>query len=218
MEYTKKRRSHSRQNRMGALVLILSGMLLNFWSYGCSGTVASNGSSSSPQNPPTTTSLSISSIVSSAITADGATITWTTNVAASSQVDYGTGSSYGQSSPLNSSMVTTHSVKLSRVWRTRRSITVASIPRTRTVSLESSSDFTFTTAAAPNNGPATVLINSLTQGAAVSGSVTVTATASSSVGIAGVQFAVDATNLGSAAVSHPYSCYLGHHHSLERGS
>ena len=41
-----------------------------------------------------------------------ATITWTTAVPANSQITYGTTTSYGSSSALNSSLVTTHSVTL----------------------------------------------------------------------------------------------------------
>jgi hypothetical protein len=52
-------------------------------------------------------------VSSSAITATSATITWNTNENSDSQVNYGTTVSYGQSSTLNSSMVTFHSVTLS---------------------------------------------------------------------------------------------------------
>ena len=55
----------------------------------------------------------ISNVAFSGITISGATITWTTAAPADSQVDYGTTSSYGQSSRLDSSLVTSHSVALS---------------------------------------------------------------------------------------------------------
>ncbi len=55
----------------------------------------------------------ISALTSSNVTATTATITWTTNEAATSQVDYGTTTSYGQSTPLNATLVTPHSVALS---------------------------------------------------------------------------------------------------------
>lgn len=42
----------------------------------------------------------------------GATITWTTNVAADSQVEYGPTTAYGSTSPLNSAAVTEHAVTL----------------------------------------------------------------------------------------------------------
>ena len=55
-------------------------------------------------NPPV-----ISAVTSSNITQTTAMITWTTDIPSSSQVLYGTSSSYGQSTPLDSSQVTSHS-------------------------------------------------------------------------------------------------------------
>jgi hypothetical protein len=46
-----------------------------------------------------------------------ATITWTTDVAADSQVQYGTTTAYGSTSALNMTLVTSHSVKLSGLTR-----------------------------------------------------------------------------------------------------
>lgn len=58
--------------------------------------------------PPTT----ISNVQSTNITSSAATITWTTNNAADSQVDYGTTTSYGSSTSIVSSFVTSHSQQL----------------------------------------------------------------------------------------------------------
>jgi len=55
----------------------------------------------------------ISSINAGSLSSTGAVITWTTNTASSSQVAYGTTTSYGTLSPLNSALVTSHSVTLS---------------------------------------------------------------------------------------------------------
>jgi hypothetical protein len=52
------------------------------------------------------------SAVTATKTSTTATITWTTAVPANSQITYGTTTSYGSSSTLNSSLVTTHSVAL----------------------------------------------------------------------------------------------------------
>lgn len=60
-----------------------------------------------------TTAPTISAQNVSNISASGATIAWTTNEAATSQVDYGTTTSYGQSTALDSSLVTSHSVPIS---------------------------------------------------------------------------------------------------------
>src|SRR5439155_14850634 len=59
-----------------------------------------------------TTPPVVTAVVASSITSSGATITWTTNEASDSQVDYGPTTAYGSSSPLNASLVTAHSVPL----------------------------------------------------------------------------------------------------------
>ena len=58
----------------------------------------------SSSNPPV-----ISAVTSSKITQTAATITWTTDIPSSSQVLYGPTPSYGQTTPLDSSLVTNHS-------------------------------------------------------------------------------------------------------------
>ena len=55
---------------------------------------------------------SITNISVSNITNTGATITWTTDELADSQVQYGTTSAYGQTTTLNPSLITNHSVTL----------------------------------------------------------------------------------------------------------
>jgi hypothetical protein len=57
--------------------------------------------------PPT-----ISGVSASGITSSSATISWTTNEASDSQVEYGTTTAYGSSTALNSSRVTSHSQAL----------------------------------------------------------------------------------------------------------
>jgi hypothetical protein len=55
----------------------------------------------------------ISAIGVSGVGSDGATITWQTDQPASSQVIYGTDQNYGSSTPLDSSLATSHSITLS---------------------------------------------------------------------------------------------------------
>ncbi len=55
----------------------------------------------------------ISNVTATGITNNAATITWTTDQASSSQVGYGTTTSYGSSSALDSAQVTSHSVTIS---------------------------------------------------------------------------------------------------------
>jgi hypothetical protein len=62
-------------------------------------------------NPDTTPPV-ISAVSAGSINTNSAVITWTTNEAATSQVEYGTTTGYGSSTILNSSLVTSHSVNL----------------------------------------------------------------------------------------------------------
>jgi hypothetical protein len=61
------------------------------------------------------TALSITNVEVSNVTANSATITWTTNQAADSRVEYGTTTSYGASTPTTSTRQTSHSVTLTNL-------------------------------------------------------------------------------------------------------
>jgi len=169
---------------------------------GCAGVAYSTGPGPNP--PPA--SLAISSVSSSGVSSNGAAVTWTTNVAASSQVDYGTTSSYGQSTPLDAAMVTSHSVALS-------GLTASTTYHFRVRSADAvnnqaaSGDFTFTTATPPTSGSLTVAITAPAQGATVAGTVTVTASASDSVTIIGVQYQLDGAKIGPLLREAPYSLF-----------
>src|SRR2546426_7571081 len=91
------------------LILLFSLLGLALSGAACSRVTNSN---SAPINPPPPSSLTVSNVSSSNITSSSATITWTTSAPAASQVEYGTTASYGQSSPLDSNSVTSHSVIL----------------------------------------------------------------------------------------------------------
>ncbi|PYQ11177.1 MAG: hypothetical protein DMF80_22465, partial [Acidobacteria bacterium] len=86
----------------------------------------------------------ISSVSATAITSSSATIVWTTNESADSQVDSGPTSAYGSTTPLNGSMVVSHSQVLSGIaagtlchYRVKSKDAAAN--------LAVSGDFTFTT-------------------------------------------------------------------------
>jgi hypothetical protein len=64
-----------------------------------------------------TTPPVISGVSATSIGTTTATIVWTTNEAADSQVEYGTTTAYGSSTPLNTTRVTNHSVVLSGLSR-----------------------------------------------------------------------------------------------------
>ncbi len=60
-----------------------------------------------------TTAPTISAVAASNVTSASATITWTTNEAATSRVEYGTTTAYGSSTPLDATLLTAHNVPLS---------------------------------------------------------------------------------------------------------
>src|SRR5678815_3894996 len=65
-----------------------------------------------PPGPDTTPPV-ISAVSASAITTTGATIGWTTDEAADTQVEYGTTTAYGSSTTLNTALVISHTQALS---------------------------------------------------------------------------------------------------------
>jgi parallel beta-helix repeat protein len=152
------------------------------------------------------TPLTISAVVAGNITSSGATITWTTNVGATSQVNYGTTASYGQSSALDSSLVTSHSVALT-------GLTASTLYHFQVKSADASNnqaasgDFTFTTTAGQTSGPLTVNVTAPAQGATVGGTVGVTASASDNVTIIGVQYQLDGLNIGPLFREAPYTFF-----------
>ncbi len=102
--------------------------------------------------PPDTTPPTISGVSSTAITSSGATITWTTNEASDSQVDYGTTTAYGSSSALDASMTTSHTRALSGLSAsTTYHFRVKS--RDAAGNLATSGDFSFKTADPPDTTP-----------------------------------------------------------------
>ncbi len=87
----------------------------------------------------------ISDVQATNIAASSATITWTTNASADSQVRYGLTSSYGQQTTVDPALVTSHSVNLS-------GLTASTLHHYQVVSANAygsaqSTDFTFTTTA-----------------------------------------------------------------------
>lgn len=105
----------------------------------------SNVPSGTTSDQADTTPPTISLINSTNITSSGATITWTTNESADSQVEYGITSDYGSQTTLDTNLVTSHSVSIS-------SLSASTLYHYRVKSkdaasnLATSSDYTFTTA------------------------------------------------------------------------
>jgi len=152
----------------------------------------------------TTPGPQISGVGTSSITTGGGTVGWTTDVASTSQVEYGTTTSYGTSTTLNSTMVTAHSVVLS-------GLTAGTLYHYRVHSKDSSNnetisgDFAFATNSVADTTAPTVSISAPAAGSTVTGSVTVSASASDNVGVSSVQFTLDGSSLGSPVTTAPYS-------------
>jgi hypothetical protein len=89
-------------------VLVAAPIVLN----GCAGLTSASNANTTPTQPATST-LSIANVQATGPTTTTSQIVWTTNVAANSQVDYGTTLSYGASTPVDPTMVTNHQVTLS---------------------------------------------------------------------------------------------------------
>lgn len=95
---------------------------------------------------------SISAVNATGITTNDATITWTTNEASTSQVEYGTTTAYGSSTSLNSSLVTSHGAGLNGlVAGTLYHFRVRSKDAAGNEAL--SGDYTFTTTATASPDP-----------------------------------------------------------------
>ena len=104
-----------------------------------------------PTLVPDTTPPVVSGLTSSNFTADAASITWTTDELADSQVEYGLTSSYGSTSPLNATLVSLHFVTLSGLQAsTTYHYRVKS--KDAAANLTTSSDSTFTTIASGVQG------------------------------------------------------------------
>jgi hypothetical protein len=71
----------------------------------------------------TTPAFAISAVRAETITSTSAIILWTTDQLTTSQVEYGTTTSYGTVTPLDAALTTSHSVNLSGSRRTRRTTT-----------------------------------------------------------------------------------------------
>jgi hypothetical protein len=162
-------------------------------------TISSNGGGASGALVGTGTVLGVSGTNVASITTNSAAITWTTNQPADSQVDYGLTSAYGSVTSLDPTLVTAH-------VQTLTGLTPGALYHYRVRSKNAggsavSGDSTFTTPPAPPS----ISLTAPSAGQTVVGTIPVSAGASSIVGIAGVQFMVDGTNLGSEVTAAPYT-------------
>src|SRR5213083_1791769 len=149
------------------------------------------------------TSPVLSAVTVSSTGPDTATITWTTDEPADSQVEYGLTTAYGSASALDTSRVTAHAVTL-------KGLAAGTLYHYRVKSKDAagnlavSPDAVFTTAPPPDTTPPAVSITAPAANSSVSGTITVSATAADNVGVASVEFKLDDVNLGPEDTVAPY--------------
>src|SRR5260370_15965569 len=101
----------SLRKRMGSLQHVLLGVVVALAPValiGCAGLVSGANTTSSPPS-----TLNITNVQVACATTSTCQINWITHLAANSEVDYGTSSSYGSSTPVDPAMVTSHQVAIS---------------------------------------------------------------------------------------------------------
>src|SRR5436309_13273795 len=179
-------------------ILILFAIGAALFSSGCSGLVSAPGGG----NP---VPLAISNVAAASATPTSIGIDWQTNVSANPQIEYGTTSSYGSTTTVDSTMVTRHQLSVSSLQpgtayhcRVRSTDAKNNSAVSGDLGCSTSKDIT-----AP-----TVSITSPAANATLSGTVTLTADASDNVAVANVQFKVDNANTGIAITAAPYSYAL----------
>ena len=153
---------------------------------------------------PDTTAPVVSGAAASALAPTTATITWTTNEASNTQVEYGTTTAYGQTTALNATLLTSHAATITGLNASTKYYFRAR-SRDQAGNLGTSASLSFTTPALGDITAPNVTLSAPQAGATVTGTATIAATASDNVGVAGVQFRVDGTALGAEDTTSPYS-------------
>ena len=123
-----------------------------------------------PLAPPNGPAPVISAVTASSITSTSAVITWTTDQSSSSQVNYGTTTSYGSSSLLNVSLSTTHSVTLTGLMPAT-TYNYQAVSANSSSATATSANYTFQTSAPVAAPP---VISNIQTSATTTNSVTIT--------------------------------------------
>jgi hypothetical protein len=118
-----------------------------------------------------TTPPTISAVAAGSMTSSGATITWTTNEAATTQVQYGTTTAYGATTALNSTLLTAHSQALTGL-AAATTYNYRVLSRDAAGNLATSANFTLRTLAAADTTPPT--ISAVAAGSVTSNGATIT--------------------------------------------
>jgi hypothetical protein len=142
-------------------------------SNGNGGTLVSNPTwtTTTPFNGPDTTPPAISAVTANNLTANGATIAWTTDEAATSQVEYGTTTAYGAATTLDAALVSGHTQTLTGLAAST-TYHYRVLSRDAAGNQAASGDNTFTTAG--SNPPPAPVISGLSAGTITTTSATIT--------------------------------------------
>jgi Bacterial Ig domain/Carboxypeptidase regulatory-like domain len=181
-----------------SLIALAGFVALSLGLSGCAGVVSpSNGQGS----PDPTGSLAISNVQAGGATNSSVQLSWATNQASTSAVDYGTTTAYGATTPVSSTMVMTHQMAVTGL---AQGTTYHFRVRSTTGSDSASSPDQICTTTGGNNAPPSVQVTSPAAGATLSGKVSLTAVASDNGTVSGVQFQVDGKNVGADLTASPY--------------
>ena len=152
----------------------------------------------------------ISSVSATSLTTTGATIQWTTNENSTSQVEYGISTAYGSTTPINFTLVGSHSVNLtSLLASTLYHFRVYS--RDAANNLATSSDMTFTTVTPDTTAPA---ISGISVAPIASTTATVSWTTNENATGKVYYATTSPVNLGTALTMGSASLTLGHSFGL----
>lgn len=190
-------------SRLALLRLAVPALLAGALLASCSGS-GGDTQEPAPTPAPADTTPPVVGSVAAAPAQTSATITWTTNEPADSQVEYGPTAAYGSTTARDTTLRTAHSVTVNGLSPgTLYHFRVRS--RDGAGNATTGSDATFTTAAPSDTTPPVVAISAPASGATVSGTVTIAANATDNVGVVGVQFRLDGVALGGEDLTAPYS-------------
>ena len=152
---------------------------------------------------PDTTAPVVSGETSIGITSSSATVGWTTDEPADSQVEFGTTAAYGSATTRDATLSTSHLQTMTGLSAgTTYHYRVRSADASGNVTL--GADRTLATVVA-DSIPPTVDMTAPTTGQTVSGIVGLAAVASDNTGVAGVQFRVDGVAVGPEDTTSPYA-------------
>ncbi len=152
---------------------------------------------------PDLTAPVISNVQAGNITHNSVTITWDTDEAANTQVEYGHDTSYDSTSNLNNTLTQSHLVNLSNL-NAETTYHFRALSADGSNNQAAGTDFNFTTAVLPpDTVPPTVSLTAPACNVTVAGNVTISADASDNESLASVELFVDGNSIG-LITSPPY--------------